>query len=116
MLSWDTGDSFGLTPFSSGFVDYVGCDIPIKDITKFNKVILIGTTIHRFKNINGDDVYLPFVYYHLPTSEICLFSLQNYHNMHYGESSVYYDIVDMNLSRHEVVIQIDIKGSNIPFF
>ena len=47
MLAWDTGAQFVLTPFKSDFVDYVECDIPIKDVTKVNKVIGIGTTIHK---------------------------------------------------------------------
>ena len=48
MLECDTGASFVLTPFKSDFFDGLECDIPIKDITKFNKVIGIGTTIHKF--------------------------------------------------------------------
>ena len=34
MLVWDTGASYGLTPFRSDFIDYVKCDIPGKDVTK----------------------------------------------------------------------------------
>ena len=29
MLIWDTGASFGLTPFRSDFIDYVACTIPV---------------------------------------------------------------------------------------
>ena len=70
MLVWDTGASFVLTPFKSDFVDYVECETPIKDVTKFNKSIGIETKIHKFKNSKGDDVYLP----HIPMSDISLFS------------------------------------------
>lgn len=35
-LIWDTGASFGLTPFRSDFIDYVEADIPVKDVTKVN--------------------------------------------------------------------------------
>ena len=38
-LEWDTGDSFGLTPFKVEFVDEMECDIPVKDVTMVNKVI-----------------------------------------------------------------------------
>jgi hypothetical protein len=44
ILIWDTGTSYGLTPFCSDFIDYVECDIPVWDVTKVNKVIGIGTT------------------------------------------------------------------------
>ena len=48
ILIWDTGASFGLTPFRSEFIDYVEADIAVKDITKINCVIGIGTTLHKF--------------------------------------------------------------------
>ena len=38
VLIWDTGVSFGLTPFKSEFIDYVKC----------NTIIGIGITIHKF--------------------------------------------------------------------
>ena len=34
MLEWNTGASFGLTEFKDNFVDYVECDIPVKDVNK----------------------------------------------------------------------------------
>ncbi len=37
MLIWVMGASYGLTPFRSDFIDYVKCDIPVKDVTKVNK-------------------------------------------------------------------------------
>ena len=39
VLVWDTGASYGLTPSRSYFIDYVRCDIPVKDVTKVNRVI-----------------------------------------------------------------------------
>ena len=48
VLIWDTGASFGLTPFKSGFIDYVKCSTHVKDVTKDNIVIGIVTTIHKF--------------------------------------------------------------------
>ncbi len=31
ILIWDTGASYGLTPFRSDFIDYVKCEIPVRD-------------------------------------------------------------------------------------
>ena len=53
MLVWDKGDSYGLTPFESNLLDNVKCDIPVKDMKKVNRVIVIGTNINRFIDING---------------------------------------------------------------
>ena len=39
VLIWDTGASFGLTPFRSDFIDYVKCDIQVKDVTKVNTLV-----------------------------------------------------------------------------
>ena len=47
-LVWDTGASFGLTPFRGDFIDYVECQIPVKDIARTNMVVGIGTTLHKF--------------------------------------------------------------------
>jgi hypothetical protein len=63
VLIWeDTGTSYGLTPFRSDFIDYVKCDIPVRDVTKVNTVTGIGTTLHNlFTDINGNPIYLPCV-------------------------------------------------------
>jgi hypothetical protein len=65
-LIWDTGASYGLTPLRSDFIDYVKCEIPVRDVTKVNTVVGIVTTLHKFTDINGNPVYLPCVSYHLP--------------------------------------------------
>jgi len=64
ILIWDKGASYGLTPFWSDFIDYVKCEIPVRDVTKVNTVVGIGTTLHKFTDINGNPVYLPCVSYH----------------------------------------------------
>ena len=110
------GDSFILTSFKIDFVDYMECDIPVKDVTKFNKVIGVGKITNKFKNSKVDDVYLPCVSYHIPMADIILFSPHTYHKTSGGYRSVYSNIIDMYLSRHKLVIPIDIKGSNIPIF
>jgi hypothetical protein len=53
ILIWDTGASYGLTPFCSNFIDYVQCDIPVRDVTNVNKVVGIGTTLHKFTCMLG---------------------------------------------------------------
>jgi hypothetical protein len=62
---WDMGASFGLTPFRGDFLDYVGCKITVRDISKENTVIGVGTTLHKFK-IDGQDIFIPCLSYHLP--------------------------------------------------
>ena len=83
-------------------------DILFKDFTTVNKVVVIGTTIHKFKNIKVDDLYLPCVSYHLPTADILL-SPHTYHQMHVRNSSIYAERVDMHFIVHEVVVKIDRK-------
>jgi hypothetical protein len=114
VLIWDTGASFGLTPFRSDFVDYVECDIKVKDVTKVNTVIGIGTTISKFKDAKGADIFLPCVSYHLTTTDVRLFSPQTYHQMHGGTSEVRANEVIMHLDDHDVVIPIDRDGVNLP--
>ena len=93
ILIWETGASYGLTPFRSDFIDYVKCEIPVRDVTKVNTVVGIGTTLHKFTDINGNPVYLPCVSYHLPETDVRLFSPQAYHQMHGGYSEVHSDCI-----------------------
>jgi len=69
-LVWDTGASNGLTPFKSDFLDYMEVDIPVKDISKVNRVVGIGTTMYRFVDSVGETIYIPCLSYHLPSAEI----------------------------------------------
>ena len=89
-MVWDTGASFGLTPFCGDFIDYVECCIPVNDIARTNMVIGIGIgiTLHKFK-INGEDVFILCLSYHLPTAEVCLFSPQTYHTLYGRHSAVF---------------------------
>ena len=115
ILIWDTGASAGLTPFRSDFIDYVECEIDVRDITKVNKVIGIGTTLHKFVDIKGNDVYLPCVAYHLPTTDVRLFSPQIYHQLHGGHSVVYGDAVEMVFRKNaSIIIPIDRYSTNLP--
>jgi hypothetical protein len=73
-LVWDTGASQGLTPFLKDFIHYETCKIEVNDISKVNHVIGIGTVMYKFRALNGDDVFLPGVAFHLPTAAIRLLS------------------------------------------
>jgi hypothetical protein len=63
MLIWDTGASFGLTLFWSDFIDYVKCKIPVRDVTKVNKAIGIGTTLHKL--LMSKDYLIIFLAFHI---------------------------------------------------
>jgi hypothetical protein len=106
ILIWDTGALFGLTSFCSDFIDYVECNILVRDVTKVNKVIRIRTTIHKFMDINENLVFLPCVSYHLPQTDICLFSPQTYNQMHGGYSEVYGQSIKMKLRTSSIHIDI----------
>ena len=88
MLVWDTGASYGLTPLSSDFIDHLKCDIPVKDVTKINRVIGIGTTLHNFIESNGLNIFLPCIFYYLTQTDVHLLSPQTYYQMHGGPSVV----------------------------
>ncbi|KAL7465924.1 hypothetical protein ACHAXS_006229 [Conticribra weissflogii] len=120
---WDTGASYGLTPFRGDFIDYEECNVSVQDISKTNTVIGIGTVMWRFKATNGDELYIPFLCYHLPTADIRLLSPQTYHQLHGGKSELINNgtLVSMTLARqgpnlpqHYVEIPIDIKQTNLP--
>ena len=113
-LVWDTGASLGLTPYRADFFDYVEVSIPVRDVTKTNYVVGIGTVVYRFQNDRGDDVFLPCIAYHLPTADIRLFSPQSYHQMHGQHSTVSGNQIVMHLKDHNIVIPIDSGPSNLP--
>jgi hypothetical protein len=105
-----------LTPFRSDFIDYVEYEIDVRDITKVNKVVGIGTTLHKFLDNNGNHVYLPCVSYHLPTTDVRLFSPQIYHQLHGGHSVVNGDEVVMKFRKDGALISIPIdrNTTNLP--
>ncbi len=116
ILIWDTGSSAGLMPFWSDFIDYVECEIDVGDITKVNKVVGIGTMLHKFVDNNGNHVYLPCVSYHLPLTDVQLFSPQIYHQLHGGHSVVNGDEVVMKFCKDGALISIPINRNttNLP--
>jgi hypothetical protein len=116
ILIWDTGASSGLTPFRSDFIDYVKCEIDVCDITKVNKVVGIGRTLHKFLDTSGNDVYLPCVSYHLPSTDVRLYSPQIYHQLHGVHSVVNGDEVAMRFCKEgaAISIPIDRNSTNLP--
>jgi hypothetical protein len=115
VLIWDTGTSYGLTPFRSDFIDYVKCEIPVRDVTKVNTVAGIGTTLHKlFTDFNGNPICLPCVSYHLSETDVCLFSPQTYHQMHGGYSEVHSDCIRTLLKTSTIEIQHVREEHNLP--
>jgi len=113
-LVWDTGASFGLTPFREDFIDYVECNIKVNDIKEENTVIGIGTTLHKFTLTCGSPIWLPCLSYHLPTAKIRLFSPQTYHTLYHGHSQVTGNRVTMHVDNHVIDIPIERDGANVP--
>ncbi len=76
----------------------------------------IGTTVHKFVDNNGNHVYLPCVSYHLPTTDVRLFSPQIYHQLHGGHSVVNSDEVMMTFRKEgaSISIPIDRDATNLP--
>ena len=70
MLAWDIGALFILAPFKADLIDHMEFDIPVEDDTKVKKVRCIGTTVYKLKSIRLNYIYLPFLLYHLTTSDI----------------------------------------------
>lgn len=95
-------------------VDYVECDIKVRDISKVNTVIGIGTTLHKFYTTNGEPIWLPCLSYHLPSAEVRLFSPQTYHILYGGCGNIRGDHVAMLVDNHTIKIGIERRGPNVP--
>ena len=111
--------SYGIQEHHSGwlhseviFIDYVEADIAVKYVTKINRVG-IGTTLHKFKNGKGKDVFLPCVFYHIPTVDVWLFSSKTYHQRHGVNSYICVYCVEMNSKDHIIVIPIRRELANL---
>ena len=64
-IVWDTGASYGLTPFRSDSIDYVKCNIPVKDMTKVNRVVGVDIKLNKFIDENGQEKFLSYICEHL---------------------------------------------------
>ena len=114
MFVWYTGASYGLIPFMNNLIYYVRCDITVKEVTKLNRVIGIVTTLHKFIEINGQDIFLPRIYYHLTQTDVNLFSPKIYHKSYVGNSLVHWNQVTIRLPFHRIHITVDLGGTNLP--
>ena len=64
--------------------------------------------LHKFVDNNGNDVYLPCVSYHLPTTDVRLFSPQKYHQLHGGHSVLNGNEVVMMFCKNNATISIPV--------
>jgi hypothetical protein len=74
MLIWDTGASFGLTPFRSDFINYVKCDIPARDSPRPTRSLVLEqlcTSLPMSKDYQY--IFLAFCITHL--RQMFIFSL-----------------------------------------
>ena len=74
------------------------------------------TGLQSLPTDNGKVVYLPMVAYHLPNTDVRLFSPQIYHQLHGGHSTVDGVNVYMTLQgwRPKITIPIKNGSSNLP--
>jgi hypothetical protein len=74
--------------------------------------------LHKFVDVAGNNVYLPCVSYHLPSTDIRLFSPQVYHQIYGGHSMVNGNKVVMRVRKKgcpiTIGIPIDRDGTNLP--
>jgi hypothetical protein len=82
----DTGASSGLTPYRCDFISYRKVNIPLRDVSKINHVIGVGTVAWRFKDKHGHVKIVHCQAYYLTTADIRLFSPQNYYQQEYNKA------------------------------
>ena len=114
ILVWYTGASYELILFRSDFIDSVEWYIPVKEVKKVNRVIVIETTLHKFIESNGQDIFLPCISYHLTQTSVRLFTPQTYHQMHGIHSVFNRNQVTMHLPFYRIHIPVDLGGTNLP--
>ena len=114
---FDTGASIGLTPYRADFIDYLPLEgATIKDISKVNKVLGVGTVMWKLRSRRGDEVFIPCVAYHMPECDIRLMSPQCYFQTHGGHAEMTEHMVTIHLpgvDKHIVEVPID-KVTNLP--
>ena len=116
-MVFDTGASNGLTPFKKDFVDYVEMELNVKDVSSTQTVIGIGTTLYKFIDTKGQPVFVPCISYHLPTTDVRLFSPQAHHQIwkpsesHLTDDGSRVVFIDRGV---RIEIPIDRAAGNIP--
>ena len=77
-LVFDTGASYGLSPFKSDFLDdYKSVNIDVKGVAGGGSIVGGGTILRRFKTRCGSTIHLPAHGYHMPKADIRLESPQS---------------------------------------
>jgi len=101
-MVWDTGASISLTPFQEDFIVYEKIDAQVTTVSGNGKIVGAGICLFRVvaEHEDGSQYYefLPAVSYHMPGSDIRLFSPQRYFAEHGGKGTVLDDCVEMTLS------------------
>ena len=87
--------------------------IPVKYVTNINRVIGIGTTLHKFQEDQGKDIFLPRVSYHLPKIYVRLFSPQKFNQMNGGHYRLSGDYMYLYCKKNIIVITIWRKQANL---
>ena len=80
---------------------------------RVDNFIGIGTTLHKLTDTK-ETSQSSFVSYHLPQTNIRLFSLQLYHHMHGGYSEVHIDCIKITLITSEIQIQFMREKEYLP--
>jgi hypothetical protein len=65
--------------FEETFIEYVAQAIHVQEVTKIDDFISIGTTLHKVADTKGFLIHLPCVFFHLPQTDVRLFSPQAHH-------------------------------------
>ena len=84
----------------------------MNDIAHTNTIVGIGTTLHKLK-INGEDIYLPCLSYHLPSADVRLFSRHTYLTLYGGHSAVFRDRVQLFIDSLWIDVAIDRESLNV---
>ena len=67
-----------------------------------------------FVDANGTDVVLPFIYYHLPTTDVRILSPQTYHQLHDAHSIFKFFNAQTVLKNHNIVILVNRQEAKLP--
>jgi hypothetical protein len=106
-LVWDTGALFGLTPFRGDFLDYVEWNISVRDIARENIDSLALEQHYTSSKLMEKTIFLPYLSYHLPSTEVRLFCPQTYHTLYGGHRAVFGDKVDLFIDHLRIMVDID---------
>jgi hypothetical protein len=120
---FDSGASFGLSPFINDFISYEETNITVKGVASENTVVGYGTVLYRCIADDGSTCFIPGLAYHLPSTDIRLFSPQAYFQHYGGFATIDADSVQIHLknsvtdprSKHIITLPID-AGCNLPLF